>query len=433
MRRIVLLLLWAVAGTVAFAQSADSLARKYLNESDWFRLQRIYRTDSSKMSPLIRCFSSAMTAQFFNRPAEANASMRELLKVHQEDIGWGNVLSVMTMMGRNLSRMGQNKEAGRLLRNFMAQLQGNADEKVGASLAAQAERYEALSGYQTNHLTNLREDYHVDFGLRQVADSGQSLMFVKAKINGKTDDMVFDTGAGYNVITPRLAQMYGLKFLNIGITAEGTRTIQGELAIAEEFVVGDIVLENVPFVVLDVTQGNEKAVKETSRLQLIMGQPFLQLFGKYTIDFVSRQIHFVRNSPRQDVESNLVLTGSNVVQAKIVKDERMFPMIFDTGATTSFMAPEYYKAFSAEIARHGKWDIRGGLGFGGVVYNSVFVMPSVTIEAGGKRITMTDLPVIAISSEQNVTGSGYGRLGLDFLKQCDSVEVDNTNMTLHLR
>ena len=433
MKRVVLLFFSVIFSMVVFAQDADSLAGKYLNESDWFRLQTLYRSDSTRMSPFIRCFSKAMLAQFLNKPAEANVSIRRLLSDYQKEIGFGNVTSMMTLMARNHSQLGQNKEAGQLLRKFVAQLQGKVDEKVTAPFVAQAERYEALARYNINHLATQTNNNPVDFQLKEVGDSGQVLMFMRGKINGKTNDFIFDTGAGYNVITPELAQKYGLELLEGSIRTEGTRTIQGRIAIAKHLVLGSITLENAPFLVLDVSQGNEMIKGMTAPLQLIIGQPFLRLFGKYTIDFAQRQIVFTRNTTPQDVESNLTLTGGDIMQVKATKDGRMFPITLDTGATTTSMGPDYYKDFTTEVTRDGKWDIRGGSGYGGVVYNSVFVMPSISFEIGGKSMTMHKIPVTAMSSEKNVIHSGYGRLGLDFFRQCQRVEIDNVNMTLRIQ
>lgn len=432
MKRIVLLFFVFISGIAAFAQSADSLAGKYLNESDWFRLQTLYRSDSTRMSPFIRCFSKTMLAHFFNQPAQANAAIRQLLSGYQAEMGFGNVSSMMTLMGKNLSRLGQNKEAGQLLRKFIAQLQGKVDDKITAPFVAQAERYEALARYNVNHLTTQNDNNPVDFELKEVGDSGQVLMFMKGKINGKTNDFIFDTGAGYNVITPELAKKYRLELLEGSIKTEGTRVLQGRIAMAKELIVGNIKLENVPFLVLDVTQGNELIKGMTAPLQLIIGQPTLRLFDKYSIDFANRQIVFTRNAARQDVESNLVLTGSDIMQVNVSKDGRMFPLTIDTGATTSSMGTDYYKAFTAEVTRHGKWDIKGGSGYGGIVYNSVFVMPSISFAIRGKDITMQKMPVTAMSSEANAIQSGYGRLGLDFFRQCRRVEIDNVNMTFHI-
>lgn len=433
MKRVVLLFFSVIFSMTVAAQQADSLAGKYLNESNWFRLQTLYRSDSIQMSPFIRCFSKAMLAQFFNRPAEANASIHRLLSDYQAETGFGNVASMMTLMARNHSHLGQNKEAGQLLRKFVAQLQGKVDEKVTVPFVAQARRYEALARYNVNHLTIQNNDTPVDFQLKEVGDSGQMLMFMKGKINGNTNDFIFDTGAGYNVITPELAQKYGLELLEGSIKTEGTRTIQGRIAIANHLVLGGIKLENVPFLVLDVTQGNEFIKGMTAPLQLIIGQPFLRLFGKYTIDFARQQIIFTHNTTRQDVESNLMLTGSDIMQVKITKDGHMFPVTLDTGATTTSMGPDYYKAFTTEVTRDGKWDIRGGSGYGGVVYNSVFVMPSITFEIGGKSVTMPKIAATAMSSEKNAIHSGFGRLGIDFFRLCQRVEIDNLNMTLHIQ
>ena len=272
----------------------------------------------------------------------------------------------------------------------------------------------------------------VAFELREVGDSNQFLMFMRGKINGNSTDFIFDTGSTYNVISPEMARQYGLERLEKTVKVKGMKAMEGQLMLAKQLYIGGLRLQNLEFLVLNSTPDRESDKASAAQQSIILGQSTLRLFSKYTIDFAHRQIVFSRKSALNKANSNLVMTETGVMQVQVSKDGHRFPVTLDTGATTSTMGPDYYKTFTAEISRLGKWDIDGGSGYGGVVYNSVFVMPSITLQLADKSVRLPNISVISLSSHANVIHSGYGRLGLDFFRQCKRVEIDNTNMTFHI-
>ena len=107
------------------------------------------------------------------------------------------------------------------------------------------------------------------------------------------------------------------------------------------------------------------------------------------------------------------------------------PFALDTGAPKSSLDNAYYKAFSADVAREGKWEITGAFGFGGITYDSVFRMPQVDLTVDNNPFSLRNIAVSALSSGNQLT-QGYGRLGIDFIQMWHKVTVDNTNMTITL-
>ena len=182
--------------------------------------------------------------------------------------------------------------------------------------------------------------------------------------------------------------------------------------------------------VLDMTAGNERARRVAQQISLVIGQPLLQLFGSYTIDFASRQIHLTHQSHRSGAAPNLFF--NKVPYVAVTRDSLRMAMALDTGAATSSLDNAYYKAFAADVAREGKWELAATMGVGGISYNSVFRMPAVSLSIGGTPFTLHRVAVTALSPHNRLT-QGYGRLGIDFMRQWSSVTIDNVNMTIHLQ
>lgn len=427
MRTLGIVLLWFCC-TLGWAQTADERAGEYINQRQWFALQDLCATDSAQMSPFIRLFAQSMTAQMFNRPAEANERILALIRQHQGQMGFANVYNMMLLLIDNYSRMGDNAAAASAARRFATQIDGKVPADNVAPVWAKERLYTALQGYDLYSTDTL--DHTVPMAYTQIADSTQGLITLRGSVNKRRADFIFDTGASYNVITPELARRYGLRLLDDSIQAQGTRLGGGQMAIADDLTLGNVHLRNVPFAVLDIGAGNERIRHTVGRISLIIGQPLLRQYGRYTIDLTDRTLYLYHHSARRPVRSNAYLDGA--LYAEIAQDGHRMPIVLDTGADKTTLGKAYYKDFSALVAREGKWTIEGTSGFGGIVYNSVFRLPQIAMQVSGRPFTLRNVSVAALSTG-NGLAEGYGRLGMDFVRLWQQVTVDNTNMTIEVK
>ena len=65
-------------------------------------------------------------------------------------------------------------------------------------------------------------------------------------------------------------------------------------------------------------------------------------------------------------------------------------------------------------------------------YNSVFVMPEVSLSIGSMPFSLKKVEVVAMGSHEGALTRGYGRLGNDFMQRWARVEIDNVNMVVTL-
>ncbi|WP_177207009.1 retropepsin-like aspartic protease [Prevotella sp. KH2C16] len=419
------------------AQETDSLVAACLNQSDWFRLQEVYRTDSSRISPFLRLFSKAMLNHFLGRPKAAVNTLRQLLRDYQGELGSSNLISLVAMLGQNYSLLDDNKQAAAVLQNLVNAYKDKIDSTSLAPYVARQHNYRGLSEYDLYQAEQPKTIYQIPFKVQEVGDSAQSLFFADGWLNGHKGSFVLDTGASYNVITPDLAAAYGLKTIDGSVLAKGIKTLEGQTAIAESLQIGDLRLRNVPFVVLDLQKGDRIPAQALAPLKLIIGQPLLRRFASCTFDFTQNTLTLHADSTVSsnltDLRPNLCFTSGGVLQVNTGDGRRHYPLVLDSGATTSWMGPDYYKDHTADVAREGKWDIKGGAGYGGVSYTSQFVMPQITLTIGETTFSMKQIPVITMSTEQNNIDGGAGRLGNDFFHRWQQLTIDYTRMTLELK
>ena len=425
--RLTAIIVGIVCSLSAWAQSADSRAADCLSGSRWFDLHDVYAADSAQMSPFIRQFARTMVSQMFNRPQQACDDILALVRGYQQQLGGTNACSMLLLLADNYSRMGDNARAAATVRSLADQMEGKADSATVAQMRGKERLYSALSALRVNETDTA--SHTLPFTYTELGDTAQQLMVVGGSVNGRKAGLIFDTGAAYNVITPEMARRYRLRIIDADIEVSGTRLMGGKMAVADVLTIGSLTVRNVVFAVLDMTAGNERARRVAQQISLVIGQP-LQLFGSYTIDFASRQIHLTHQSRRFGAAPNLFF--NKVPYVAVTRDSLRMAMALDTGAATSSLDNAYYKAFAADVAREGKWELAATMGVGGISYNSVFRMPAVALSIGDTPFTLHRVAVTALSPHNRLT-QGYGRLGIDFMRQWSSVTIDNVNMTIRLQ
>ena len=399
-----------------------------LNGSRWFELADLYAADSQRISPLLRDFSKAMLDQMFNRPRQAISSIRTLLRRHQTQLGGGNVASMMFLMATDYSKLNRQDSAAWLLETFLDQTKDSPQFPLRDQARRSLDVYRALSAYR---LFGTDGQQHYELPLRlDRTDSVGMLFMVPCSFNGKASKACFDTGASYNVISTQLARKWGLRPVAHGVQVEGTARGEGDVVVADSISMGNLTMRNVPFVVLDLQANNTHAQSLMGSLELIIGQPFLTRFARYVIDLERRAVFLYTDTVETHEKPTLCLPNS--LHAKVSRNGRVMDFAMDSGSTTSSLGTDYYRDFQSEVLARGKWDIHGSAGYGGVSYNSVFVMPEVSLSIGSMPFALKKVEVVAMSSHEGALTRGYGRLGNDFMQRWARVEIDNVNMVITL-
>lgn len=408
------------------AQRTDSLVATYMNESRWFELSDLYAKDSARISPFLEDFSRAMLSHMFNRPRQAIADLRSLLRNHQQDMGFGNIVSMIGMIADDYYKLNRPDSAAATLDAFISQVEGRVDASVWQSLASKRDIMKALAPYLIYQMDGERQ-FVLPF--RNDTSSGTThLLKIRGAVDGKQASFCFDTGASYNVISSSLADSWGLKPIAGGLAVKGSTRGMGNVVLIRELTLGDMTLRNVPFLILDFKQGNEKAGPLMTDLPIIIGQDLIGRFASYVIDMDRHKITFHTETLNTPSQPTICLPGTLRLRAQ--KGQRIIDLKLDTGADSTCLATAYYKAFNDEVMREGRWRLAGGAGYGGIRYHSVFNLPKVSLTLGATPVTLKGVNVIAMSDKDNVFEEGYGYLGLDFLNSWSRVEVDQQNMTI---
>ena len=366
------------------AQSTDEKIAEAMNNSDWFALDSLYQTEpKDSISEFLEIFSRCLIGNRLNRPDVSIPAFAELFNTQSENLDLGNLLNSSMMFAMDLSRIGDNKTAAKMLSSTLSSIRTHLDSTTIAGVQQYINQYD------------------------------------------------FDTGAGVNIISDSLAHKYNLIPLDASTTVGGVDIQNGSYAIARELKIGDIIVRDVPFYVINITTNNEEADKYVDCFNIVVGSELMLQLKDLTIDFVNNKIIVPSIAPkRSQVSPNMCFSSQmNLLGKGIVKGDKML-MNIDTGdASYGSLGKGFFENNKENITTHCKLDTIRNAGIGGVNISECYRVPNLSIELGNNEIKATEMVVVL---KENMGGTfGYEcNLGLKSLMLFSKVRFNLVDFVL---
>ena len=398
LHRILAAVLLTVVYSSTMAQSADRRAGAAMNASDWFRLRKIYQTESHLMSPFLRDMAKALLDDAFNRSEEAAISIRKLLKEHRSKMGLSNIESMVYLLAANESKAGHNKKAADILRDFLQQAQNKLDSTYARMFVSHERQFREMAKYAVNKVEGDLKACDIPFRIDSIGpEKKRSIqMTIPAEVNGIGCDINFDTGAGVNIISPELARKCGMRMIDARSWVAGVNMVMGGVALADRVKLGNLVLRNVPFNVIKITSGNAVADQYLRHMDCVMGIPLMRVQMEHDGD-------------------TLIVNP-------------------DTGA--GHLATLYYRYFkrnAAAVTYKGARTVNSSAGVGGISVTKGYLLKDFSLGIGGISYL---LPAVFISmeaeSDRNIPASFDGNVGLEYFQKFKFVTFDLDHMAVSL-
>lgn len=184
MKTILLFLLLCISLSTS-AQTADERAGTYMNQADWFSLQREFAINKDSLHPFLQEFGQALLDNFFNRPEAACESIGKLLNEQQNNMGFENTASMIYLLSENLSKLGANDQAAETLKSFCDQLEGQVDSAFLAGYRTRECQYRALAKYDLYQWNKADNDLILPFRIDSIGTKGSTAITLQGELNGK--------------------------------------------------------------------------------------------------------------------------------------------------------------------------------------------------------------------------------------------------------
>lgn len=440
MKKILLLVLFGVAVCGAKAQSVQTAPMDVnarvgmaMNTGDWFELQRIYEAEREGIDPFLQTYAESLLATHFSRPAEGTMAIERLIGTYGAMLG-ESALGMWFYWGLNQTRMGEYTTAAEGVERGIASLEDMVDKAAIESIRTYAKQWAELAAFgRVNYLERAAEgDLHIPFrlvNLRSEKDDAQQIRF-DAKFGEVAQEVVFDTGAGVNVVSDEAAERLGLKMLEVESEVQGIGGAQqGRYAVAERVELGNATLHNVPFYVISMRTGIDSLdSRYMSQLQVTMGAELMRAMGEVHIDFE----HFELFSPNvqtldYDEQPNVCSSPALFEVECEINGERQVVNI-DTGASESNLSAQYFATHREQIEREGVPDTLRSAGAGGIKIEQAYALRNVRIDIGGATHTWEKL---MCSTEPDIIWHA-GNIGMDCLATFARVVINARTMRLRV-
>ena len=419
----------------SYSQTSDEKIAEAMNNSDWFALDSLYRTEpKDSISQFLEIFSRCLIGNRLNRPDVSIPAFAELFNTQSANLDLGNMLNSSMMFAMDLSRVGDNKTAAKMLSLNLEAVRTHLDSATIAGVEQFINQYEALSKYDPYKITFENSVGNIPFEIVPVGPQKNNSVLMhlrKTSINGIDADVTFDTGAGVNIISESLALKYNLIPLDASSTVGGVDIQNGSYAIAKELKIGDIIVSDVPFYVINITTNNEEADKYVDNFNIVVGSELMLQLKDLTIDFVNNEITVPSVAPkRSQTSANMCFSSSmNLLSKGVVQGNKML-MNIDTGdASYGSLGKVFFEKNKEYITTHCKLDTIRNAGIGGVNVSECYRVPNLSIELGNNEIKAAEIVVVL---QDNMGGTfGYDcNLGLKSLMLFNKVRFNMVDFVL---
>jgi predicted aspartyl protease len=395
------------AGTVAVvlgARAANTSVEALYRTHQWFELRR----SITSQSPVL---IQAAVASAFNDPERAESMLRSVIRSQPRSETADEAFHLITTME---ARYGQYARFNRTYAEWSTAFPNSSGVR---------DARQGLDKFRG------RPDQVNATRRRSILHHDRESYSVPVTINGKTDDLIIDTGAGQSVLTDREAKKLGLTILSgaaPSMDSSGTG-FSSRTAIASEVIIGDMRFRSVSFEVLpaDGPFRDAEAGIIGTPLQLALGSIRWLKDGVIEIGTASSPSTSSPNLVFDPDPSRLVIEAevlSKRVQATL-----------DTGAITTDLNANFADLFPDLISR-GKRGRQNITGAGGTQAYDSIELAEVAFSVGQSRSVLR--PAIVTLQRMPLMGGGLcciGNAGLDLLTQQRGFSIDFSTMTLTIQ
>jgi predicted aspartyl protease len=412
----ILLLSLSLLQIFAFAKEAPQLESLYQNRQ-YFELRDELAKLKNDKSPDV-LFYRAAVANKFNEPEKSVKYLQEFLKKSGES---KNLRGAYELLADNYTKTCEYGKAAATYKILLDKYKDKVSE-------AEARGYENLFGLWNALAASPRQTVTVkkDTEIKGARDKAR-LLNIPVEAGSQKMDFVFDTGANLSTMTVSTAKKLGLRIIesDVSVGSSTDKNVKSKLAVAPELKIGDVVVKNVVFLVLE-----DKSLYFQSidyQINAIIGFPVIKSLGRITLTRDDK-IFVAAKNEKTKAEPNMLLEGLLPLAAGTYNGKRML-FSFDTGATASSLYRAFYEAEKETILKQSAPEkVRFG-GAGGYSEVTAHKLKDLDLEIGGKTARF---PKINVLTESVNTWSRYyyGNLGQDLIKQFERMTLDFNAMRL---
>ena len=395
----------------------DNKINEILEEKNYFKLKDAVETNKDKLADHRLLYYNVFVAKAFGKHDQSNEYVDNLLKNHHQMLNGTMIVKLLDVKASNKIYKYQYKEASEIY----TQILNNHIELLDSSDIANYKNLQALFGSIASVKPQIVHK-NKDASISANRNAFNHLM-TPVKGNAVMDSFIFDTGANFSTISESQAKKMNFKIINTKIdVGSSTKTVvESKLAVADSFYVGDILFENVIFLVLPDSQLTFPQINYA--IKGIIGFPVI-----HQLDEVHLHKNGMITVPEKHKESklaNMFFEGLNPV-VKVYSDNDTLLFTFDTGAKSSELSMKYFTEHEERVKSKGEFQTNQSGGVGGVNSINEYMLRNFPMKIGSKSLILSQIPVTL--EEYGFNKYFDGNLGQDAINQFNRLIINFEQM-----
>ncbi|MDM8159583.1 aspartyl protease family protein [Labilibaculum sp. K2S] len=391
----------------------DNELNQLLEQKDYFKLRERLESNEDKLTEDRLLYYKAFVTNAFGEKKQSNEHINVLLEKYKNEFNDSTLTSLLDLKASNYLYSHDYKQASASYAKMLNDYPNVLDSVEIANCKNVKNLFVTFS--------NVKPQIMHKNSLVQIASYRNKFnhIMTPVKSNGVCEDFIFDTGANLSTIAESQAKKMNLTLFeqNVDVGSSTKINVQSKLAVADSLYVGDILFENVVFLVLADDQLTFPEVNY--QIHGIVGFPVIHQL---------EEVHLHKNgnitvpkSPKEKKLKNMVLEGLTPV-VKVISDNDTLLFTLDTGAKNSELSFKYFNEHKSEIENRGELQTNARGGAGGRTTVKEYLLKNFPMKIGTKKTTLTEIPVTL--EEYDFNKYFDGNLGQDIFNQFNTLIIN---------
>lgn len=395
----------------------DNQLLELLENKNFFELREKLETSKERLSRDRQLYYEAYCARAFDETQKSNECVNLLLKKHKNQLNDTLVSELLAIKSSNFIRRYQYKDAADIYKNIVEEYSHVLDSSDIDDYQNSLNLFGTLASVKPQ-IIHKQKDTKIPSYRNQF-----NHLMATVRCGKITDEFIFDTGAGLSTISNSFAEKMGLAIYesDIKVVTGTSITVQTKLAVADSLYVGDILFENIVFLVLP----DEHLAFPSINYEIhgIIGFPVIHQMGE--IKICKDGILKVPLIPQSKQLENMFLDGLRPV-VQLFSDNDTLLLAFDTGATKSYLSKKYYDAHKHKVEMNGKLKVSQHGSAGGIIDVEEYILKDFPYTIGSKSNVLPQISVVL--EEFEFTKHYDGNLGQDVFTQFNEMTLNFQHM-----
>lgn len=410
------------------AGNANARVGELINSSEYITLSRELPSLRDKLSKPLLALADAITAYHEGRFEDSNRAIDKVGEFAPE-LGGEVIFGMQNLALVNFLSLEDYKSALGIVQLLLSSLpEDDSAYDSRRNLESMSRWFSAMATRPTVEVERPKSDVVIPVEVRKMGE-GEHLV-VDVKVGDNVEDFIFDTGCmNANFISTTAAERLGVEIIADDILIRGVEEGYAKLGFLPEMRIGDMVIRNTTFFVVDNIVPENAEVE--GLCEAVLGTHVIRKLGEVRFERDGERFVLPAEESSAPAERNMFFDSQYYICCQEEGQERVV-MQFDTGNTKTQLSSRYYNRFQQRVEQNGGEVERSRSGgFGGVEWRDTHTMPEVEFVVGTTALRLKKVAVnmpIKYEDGEPFVEQYDGVAGVDLLSATDVVTFDLKRM-----